>query len=515
MSYLAWRDGEALPRRVGVIVVVLATLVVSFGVAAPARAATPAKVAIIVGPVGEELTPVYISLADAAATAAETRGATVATAYSPDANAEQVLAAVDGANIVIYFGHGIGTPNPYSDHPNAATTNGWGLNGPKANANHAASAKDESLTYYGEAWIAENARPAPGWVMIYSNACYAPGASEGFDKPADETTAAARVAAYSRAPLADLGASAYFATDFYEGAAHLVGKMLDSPTLPYGDVFASEPNFVAEGVTRLPHALIDGAETWLHRSAYFEGKLDYWYAFAGDPNASLAGGITGGLPWQPGMAFPETGATQALATAYSESPGHQGEPTVALPAELAALLPPGASTVQVCAVRCADLPVVAELPTSDGPIAAANRQAALAISQHAWVLITDRPLSGAPLEVRLRLHAPPPVAAVDASSPAPSEAANVLPPPSPPAPPAVPSSPPGTSPPTPAPTPIPATPPVAPSGSAPPPATPVPPPTPTAEPSRSPSPSPVPPSAAPPATGSPTPTEGAAAAVAP
>ncbi len=100
-------------RQVLVFGIALATLVASLGLAAPARAATPAKVAIIVGPVGEELTPVYISLADAAATAAETRGATVAKAYSPDADAEQVLEAVEGANIVVYFGHGVGTPNPY------------------------------------------------------------------------------------------------------------------------------------------------------------------------------------------------------------------------------------------------------------------------------------------------------------------------------------------------------------------------------------------------------------------
>ena len=53
-------------------------LLASLGLAAPARGAEPAaKVAIIVGPVGEELTPVYIALAEAAAAAAEARGADV------------------------------------------------------------------------------------------------------------------------------------------------------------------------------------------------------------------------------------------------------------------------------------------------------------------------------------------------------------------------------------------------------------------------------------------------------
>ena len=395
-------------RQVLVLVVALATLVVSFGIAAPARAAAPAKVAIIVGPVGEELTPVYISLADAAATAAETRGATVAKAYSPDASADKVLEAVEGANIVIYLGHGVGTPNPYSDDPSLTTTNGWGLNGPGANGkSHADSHADGSLAYYGEAWIAEHARPAPGWVMIYSNACYAPGASEGFDEPADERKAADRVAAYSRAPLAQLGASAYFATDFYEGAAHLVGKMLDEPTLPYGDVFASEPNFVADGVTRLPHGLIDGAETWLHRSAYFEGKLDYWYAFAGNPNASLAAeadGALSGATFSTEPAIPPLAAVDGLATgmasSYGESIGWEGEPTVALPVELGGGLPAGEPTwVLVCADRCVGLPVVDSCPCYVGTV----DQRIANLSHAAWRLITDAPLAEGliPVEVHL------------------------------------------------------------------------------------------------------------------
>ena len=36
----------------------------------------------------------------------------MARAYSPDATAEKVLAAVEGATIVVYLGHGIGFPNP-------------------------------------------------------------------------------------------------------------------------------------------------------------------------------------------------------------------------------------------------------------------------------------------------------------------------------------------------------------------------------------------------------------------
>lgn len=403
-------------RPVLVLVVLLATLLAGLGSAAPVAGSERAalKVAIIVGPVGEELTPVYISLADAAATAAETRGATVARAYSPEATADKVLAAVEDASIVIYLGHGVGTPNPYSDAPSAETMNGWGLNGPDATGTHADSFNDGALAYYGEAWIAEHARPAPGWVMIYSNACYAPGASEGFDVAADEETAAGRVSAYSRAPLAELGASAYFATDFYAGAAHLVGKLLDEPDLPYGDVFASEPNYVADGLQRLPHALVDGAETWLHRSAYFDGKEDYWYAFAGDPTTTLAGG-SGGLTLRSSHVedlAAVDGLATGMASSYRENIGWEGEATVALPLELGGRIPDGEpQVVLVCADRCVSLPVVDSCPCYVGT----PDQRVANLSHAAWALVTDMPLEEGLIPVVVHLSPiANPVRSVDA-----------------------------------------------------------------------------------------------------
>lgn len=389
----------------------IATLVVVAGLGAPAaaRAAAPIKVAVIVGPVGDELTPVYIDIAEAAATAAEQRGASVARAYSPDADADSVLAAIEGASIVVYLGHGVGTPNPYSDTPNPETTNGWGLNGPNATGTHADSWRDGSLTYYGEAWIAEHARPAPGWVMIYSNACYAPGASEGFDTPATEEVAADRVAAYSRVPLADLGASAYFATDFYEGAAHLLGALLDSPTAPYGAVFASDPRFSEEGLVRLPHPGLDGAETWLDRTAYFGGKVDYWYAFAGNPDASFAGpSATGRVvadtasPPAPGV-IAVGGVVSGLASSYAESVGWEGQATVALPESIGGGIPTHEPLrVVVCADRCVTLPVVDSCPCYVGT----PDQRVANLSHEAWRAVTDAPLEEGLIPVEVYLEPP-------------------------------------------------------------------------------------------------------------
>jgi hypothetical protein len=398
--------------RLRILAVAAIVLLAGFALPAPARAASPFKVAVIVGPVGEELTPVYIGLAEVAAAAAEQRGATVARAYSPTATADNVLAAVEGASIVVYLGHGVGTPNPYAATSNPETTNGWGLNGPNAVGTHADSWQDGTLAYYGEAWIAANAHPAPGWVMIYSNACYAPGASEGFDTPASQEVAAQRVAAYSRTPLADLGASAYFATDFYEGAAHLVATLLDAPGTPYGDVFGSEPRFAADGLVRLPHPTITGAETWLDRTAYFDGTVDYWYAFAGDPAASLA---------VPGTTAPGTGtgtATDAspalgvyavgglvtgLASSYAESPGWEGEATVALPVSIGGGIPDGVPPeVVVCADRCVSLPVVDSCPCYVGT--ADQRVANL--SHAAWRAVTDAPLEEGLIPVQVYLDPP-------------------------------------------------------------------------------------------------------------
>lgn len=394
-------------HRVGALVLGLVTSITGLGFAVPAAGSeAPAKVAVIVGPVGEALTPVYLALGEAAASAAEARGATVARAYSPDATADRVLEAVEGANIVVYLGHGVGTPNPYSSTPDPATTNGWGLNGPSARGDHADSARDGTLAYYGEAWIAANARPAPGWVMIYSNACYAPGASEGFDTPADEETAAARVRAYARGPLLALGASAYFATDYFEGAAHLVATLLDQPRLPYGEVFASDPRFDAAALVRLPDPAIEGAETWLHRSAYFQGKVDYWYAFAGDPAASLGAPGTGGAASATAAtmdiaAMAETGTLVGRASSYAETAGWEGQPTVALP--LPAGIEPSADqpvSVVVCADRCVLLPVVDSCPCHAGT----PDQRIANLSHAAWALVSDMPLAEGLIEVAVHLR---------------------------------------------------------------------------------------------------------------
>ena len=381
--------------------VVLALAALGLALPPAVHAASPARVAIIVGPVGEALTPVYIGLAEAAALAAESRGAVVTRAYSPNATPENVLAAVEGANIVVYLGHGVGTPNPYSATPDPGAANGWGLQGPNARGDHGDSWADGTLAYYGEAWITANARPAPGWVMIYSNACYAPGASEQhLGEQTSPEMAAERVATYSRAPLAALGASAYFATDYYEGASRLIGTLLDQPDLAYGQVFASEPEFNVAGLATVPHATVPGAEVWLHRSAYFDGTVDYWYAFAGNADATFGGSVVPGGSGI-GPLAPVDGTVTGVASYYSESAGWEGLATVALPVAIGGGLPSGEpATVEVCADRCVTLPVVDACPCYVGTL----DQRVANLSLAAWAAVTDRPLSDGLVEVRVDIR---------------------------------------------------------------------------------------------------------------
>jgi Bacterial Ig-like domain len=256
------------------------SLAALLGLPAAAHATTPTKVAIIVGPVGS-LTPTYLALAERAAATAEQHGATVARAYSPNATPSNVLAAVADANIVIYFGHGYGYPSPYGGL-DTSRQNGWALQGPAARGTHD-DGVDGYLEYYGEDWIVANARPAPGFVMIYSNTCYAPGASEGGFAPATPTEAALRVANYSR-PVFALGGSAYYATDFDGGAADLVGRLLADRTTTYAAAFSGDPSFVPWGLTSQPHPFSPGQTVWLHHSTYAPGPPTYWYAFAGNPD---------------------------------------------------------------------------------------------------------------------------------------------------------------------------------------------------------------------------------------
>ena len=278
-----------------------ALLITAAPAPAPALAAGE-KVVIIVGPVGS-LTSNYRSSADSVANAAVAAGATVVKVYSPNATWANVKAAVNGANVIVYFGHGNGYPNPYGSTELTDRTNGWGLNTATTNGD-ADSWSAGTLVYCGEKallgtltgsdGVAQRTHcgggpitPAAGFTMVYAQAHYAPGFGERYVQSTPITTLAeaqARVRNYSY-PILALGGT--FIATAYSDANQIVGRLLTQASSSYATHFAAGRGYSPSTLTTAAHPDVAGTEFWVQRttiSGFHFGEPDYWYAFAGDPN---------------------------------------------------------------------------------------------------------------------------------------------------------------------------------------------------------------------------------------
>jgi putative cell wall-binding protein len=300
-----------LRDRTGAAFVAAITLAAAFMVAAPAPAsAAGGKVAIIVGPVGS-LSNMYRSMADETATAAAAAGATVVKAYSPSATWDNVKAAVNGASVIVYFGHGNGYPNPYGSNELTDRSNGWGLNTATTNGD-ADSWSAGTLVYCGERallgtltsgddaprrnWCGGTANdgitPAAGFTMVYAQAHYAPGFGERYTQSTPLTTleeAQARVRHYSD-PILKLGGT--FLATAYGDADEIVSRVLTLGGTTYGDIFKAGDGHSASTLTDAAHPDVSGSRVWVQRttiSGLHFGEPDYWYALAGDPNRTPGG----------------------------------------------------------------------------------------------------------------------------------------------------------------------------------------------------------------------------------
>jgi hypothetical protein len=206
---------------------VLAALVFGSALAGPVGAAAGSvakggpKVVLIVGPAGG-VTPYYRGLADEAAAAAAQLTSNVVKVYSPDATWGNVKAALQGASVVVYLGHGNGWPSIYHDALFPATEDGFGLNP------HAGAA--DAHQYFGEQEIAAEIKLAPDAVVIFSHLCYAsgnsePGLVEGTLDQAQQRVdnyAAGFFAAGARAVIADAYlAPAYYVTSVLRGTSSI------------------------------------------------------------------------------------------------------------------------------------------------------------------------------------------------------------------------------------------------------------------------------------------------------
>jgi flagellar hook assembly protein FlgD len=156
-------------------IAVAAFLVAGLGVlnpalSTPARAAAAnPKVAIIVGATGS-VTPTYRADANELYAEAIKYTPNVVKVYSPNATWSKVKAAVNGASIIVYLGHGNGWPSPYPNDPQYTTKDGMGLNS-------STNPSDNVTQYYGEPAM-RTLNPAPNAVVLLFHLCYASGNSE-------------------------------------------------------------------------------------------------------------------------------------------------------------------------------------------------------------------------------------------------------------------------------------------------------------------------------------------------
>ena len=132
---------------------------------------------------------------------ARSYGASVAEIYSPHATWARVRTASRGANLLIYLGHGNGSPSPYAG--GQTSHNGLGLNA-------SASGSNSNVRYYGETYVASSIRLAPNAVVVLNHLCYASGNNEWGRGNPSRSTAVKRVDNYGEGFLR-AGASAVFA----------------------------------------------------------------------------------------------------------------------------------------------------------------------------------------------------------------------------------------------------------------------------------------------------------------
>ena len=143
-----------------------ATTVSAVGVAASGGP----KVVIIVGPAGSA-TDYYRADGDAAYAEALRYTSNVVKVYSPTATWAAASAAMQGASIVIYMGHGNGFPSPYNSTLMTDRQDGLGLN-------PSAGTDDTTTQYWGELYLAQQVRLAPNAIVLLHHLCYASGNSE-------------------------------------------------------------------------------------------------------------------------------------------------------------------------------------------------------------------------------------------------------------------------------------------------------------------------------------------------
>ena len=204
--------------------------VTAMSATAPQAHAASQKVVIVVGPVGSA-TDDYKHGARRLADKARSYGAHVVEIFSPYATWSRVHDAAQGANLLIYLGHGNGWPSPY--HPFMDTSkDGMGLN---ASAGHGNS----NTKYYGEYYMARLGLASHA-VVVLNRLCYASGNNEWGAGNPTLRTAKKRVDNYGFGFIKG-GAQAVFASGITDVSYVLKGLFTGSRSMSMSDLFWSDP----------------------------------------------------------------------------------------------------------------------------------------------------------------------------------------------------------------------------------------------------------------------------------
>jgi hypothetical protein len=167
-----------LTRRLLAVLALICMLVASAGLARSSivRAEpAPLKAVFISGPTHGQ-TDENLAYSEELALQAESLGMEVHRVYHPNATWLNVMAAIEGANLVVYMGHGYGWPSPYPPF-REKFQDGLGLNPYEGGSK-------SDVDYYGARYIRDNWHLAPNAVVFLNHLCYAAGNAEpGMAKP--------------------------------------------------------------------------------------------------------------------------------------------------------------------------------------------------------------------------------------------------------------------------------------------------------------------------------------------
>jgi len=236
----------------------LTVLAIAIAVVAALGAANPnptsaagIKVVVIVGPVGGS-TANYKLNAKRYAAQARSYGANVVEIYTPYATWSRVKAAVQGAKVIIYLGHGNGSPSPYGAF-NKYTKDGFGLNASAGNGN-------SNTKYYGEYYLRTAIKLAPNAVVILNRLCYASGNSEWGRANPTRTVAKQRVDNYG-AGFLRAGARAVFAEGITNASYILYSLFKTGRSM--NTIFKSTSSFVGAYDFKFASSRTPGYTAWM------------------------------------------------------------------------------------------------------------------------------------------------------------------------------------------------------------------------------------------------------------